>query len=426
MRRANRGRHGLSAGQPSTTRGAVPLGVAATFARPRLSAVLGCLIALGLVMPALGADASTPSIGAPNTTPGAVWGWGDADLFGAGGMALARAPGLSDVISLAVGQGDGVADTGYALREDGTVWAWGAGAGGELGNGTLAMYPSAIPVRVRGLSDVVEVAGTYAGGYALEKDGSVWAWGMSSAGELGNGTDAGISDIPVRVHDLSNADAIAGGGSDAGDGYAALRDGTVWAWGAGSDGQLGNGALGLSDVPVKVHGLADAVSVAASAEDGYAVLKNGTVWAWGANNRGQLGDGTQGLSSDVPVQVHGLSDVAAVAAGVDSDSLIALRKDGTVWHWGAVANFRSSANNDIPVEVHGLSHVVAITGGYYTEFAILGNGTVWGWGDEEDGELGNGVHTYATAPLMVRGLRGVVAMAGGVAEEFAVVAPPKS
>ena len=425
MRRANRGRHGLSAGQPNTTRGAVPLGVAATFARRRLSAVLGCLIALGLVMPALGADASTPSIGAPNTTPGAVWAWGDYDLFGAG-TALVRAPGLSDVISVAVGQGYGGLDTGYALREDGTVWAWGTGSDGELGNGAIATYPSLTPVRVRGLSDVAQVAGTFGGGYALEKDGSVWAWGMSTAGELGNGTDTGINDIPVRVHDLSGAVAIAGGGSEAGDGYAVLRDGTVWAWGAGSDGQLGNGALALSDVPVKVHGLANAVSVAASAQDGYAVLKNGTVWAWGANNRGQLGDGTQGLSSDVPVQVHGLSDVAAVAAGVDSDSLIALRKDSTVWHWGAVANFRSSANNDIPVEVHGLSHVVAITGGYYTEFAILGNGTVWGWGDEEDGELGNGVHTYATVPLMVRGLHGVVAMAGGVAEEFAVVVPPKS
>ena len=387
---------------------------------------LGAVVVLGFVMPALGADASTPSIGAPNTTPGALWAWGDADLFGAGGTALARAPGLSDVISVAVGQGGGVADTGYALREDGTVWAWGAGTGGELGNGAIAMYPSETPVRVRGLSDVVEVAGTFGGGYALEKDGSVWAWGMSSAGELGNGTDAGINDIPVRVHDLSGAVAIAGGGANAGDGYAVLRDGTVWAWGAGSDGQLGNGALALSDVPVKVHGLTNAVSVAASASDGYAVLKNGTVWAWGANNRGQLGDGTQGLSSDVPVQGHGLSDVAAVAAGIDSDSLIALCKDGTVWHWGAVANYLSSANNDIPVEVHGLSHVVAITGGYYTEFAILGNGTVWGWGDDEDGELGNGVHTYATAPLMVRGLQGVVAMAGGVAEEFAVVVPPKS
>jgi len=70
--------------------------------------------------------------------------------------------------------------------------------------------------------------------------------------------------------------------------------------------------------------------------------------------------------------------------------------------------------------------VVAITDGSYTELALLGNGTVWGWGDDEDGELGNGVHTYATAPLMVRGLHDVVAIAGGTAEEFAVVAPSKS
>ncbi|MGD0945444.1 MAG: hypothetical protein ABR972_14385 [Acidimicrobiales bacterium] len=121
-----------------------------------------------------------------------------------------------------------------------------------------------------------------------------------------------------------------------------------------------------------------------------------------------------------------MSGVVAVAAFGGSDSLIALRKDGTVWHWGADANYLSRANNDVPVEVHGLSHVVAITDGSYTELALLGNGTVWGWGDDEDGELGNGVHTYATAPLMVRGLHDVVAIAGGTAEEFAVVAPSKS
>jgi len=167
------------------------------------------------------------------------------------------------------------------------------------------------------------------------------------------------------------------------------------------------------------------VAVAGSASAGYAVLKNGTVWAWGADQDGQLGNGTRSSGSDVPVQVRGLSDVVAVAANSWDDSVSALRKDATVWHWGAVANYLSTASNDVPAVVHGLSHVVAITDGYYTEFALLSNGTVRGWGDDEDGEMGSGPDSYAALPVQVPGLDRAVAIAGGVAEEFAVVAPKR-
>jgi alpha-tubulin suppressor-like RCC1 family protein len=167
------------------------------------------------------------------------------------------------------------------------------------------------------------------------------------------------------------------------------------------------------------------VAVAGGVSAGYAVLNNGTVWAWGADQDGQLGNGTRGTGSDVAVRVPGLSDVVAVAGSSWDDSVIALRKNGTVWHWGAVPNFTSTASNDVPAAVHGLSHVVAITDGYYTEFALLSNGTVKGWGDDEDGEMGNGLNSYAALPVQVPGLHRAVAISGGVAEEFAVVAPKR-
>jgi alpha-tubulin suppressor-like RCC1 family protein len=279
-------------------------------------------------------------------------------------------------------------------------------------------------VEVHDLSGVVAIAGAGDGAYAVEGNGTVWAWGTTSTGALGNGEAAVAAAVRVRVHGLSGAAAVAGGGWG---GYALLRDGSVRAWGGDVDGELGDGArASLSPVPVRVHGLSDVVSIAASESDGYAVLKDGSVWAWGANDRGQLGEGTEGAGTDVPVQVHGLSDVVAVAAYPGSDSIIALRKDGSVWHWGAVANYESIASNDIPERVPGLSGVVAVTAGYYTEFAVLHNGTVWGWGDDEDGEMGNNPKyraSFAPNPVQIQGLRGVIAVSGGTADELAIVAP---
>ena len=349
-----------------------------------------------------------------NRTPGTVWIWADGDIFSAG-VAPAKAPGLSDVLAVAEST-DGVGlvgsngDTSYAVKADGTVWAWGNGTGSELGNGTTKCIAST-PVQVHDLSGVVAIAGAGDGAYAVEGNGTVWPGAPPPRAALGNGEAAVAAAVPVRVHGLSGAVAVVGGGWA---GYALLRDGSVRAWVCDVDGELGDGArASLSPVPVRVRGLSNVVSIAASESDGYAVLKDGSVWAWGANDRGQLGEGTEGTGTDVPVQVHGLSDAVAVAGYPVSDSIIALRKDGSVWHWGAVANYESIASNDIPERVPGLSGVVAVTAGYYTEFAALRNGTVLGWGDDEDGEMGNNTKyrgSFAPSPVQIQGLRGVIAV----------------
>ena len=409
--------------------------VARTKLRLRLLAG-GATLALVLSSFGLAAAAGPPPLGGANSTPGTVWTWGDYNIFGHGSPALVRVPAIADLVGLAVGQGGGTGyDTDYALRRDGTVWAWGTGGGGELGNGTTT-GTAPMPVEVRGLDNVAAIAAAGDTAYALERDGTVWAWGTSFNGALGNGAKQGFSDVPVEVHGLADVTAIAAGGDTA---YAVAKDGTVWAWGAGHDGQLGNGTRAAeSDVPVQVHGLSDVVTVAAGPSDAYAVAKDGTVWAWGAGHDGQLGNGTRATESDVPVRVHRLSNVAAVAAFNGSDNVIALRKDGTVWHWGAAANAYSKATYGVPVEVSALRGVVNIASGYYTEFAVRRDGTLWGWGDDEDGEMGNctaalmasgfcGLHEsklfFAGKPVPVPVLGRVVAVAGGYAEELAVVAP---
>ena len=204
-------------------------------------------------------------------------------------------PGLTAVRAIAA-QGA----TGYALRSDGTVWAWGEGDSGELGNG--ADRYSTVPVRVSGLSGVTAIAAGAYTGYALRGDGTVWAWGDGSHGALGDGDTVG-SPVPVRVSGLRGITAVGGGLST---GYATSGD-EVWAWGWGFFGQFGDGTLGEdSAVPVRVSGLNDATAVVANSHTGYALSPDGGVWAWGDSEDGQLGNGDTGESA-VPVQVPGFA-----------------------------------------------------------------------------------------------------------------------
>ncbi len=403
-------------------------------AKPALAFVVAsaaAVVAAGLATPASALGPGAPAAGAVNTTPGTVWAWGDGNVLDnpSNGPALVAAHQLSGVMALAVGGGGGTGDTVYALRQNGAIWSWGVGSNGELGNGTTNAL-AIVPVAVHGLVKVVAVAGGGDTGYALEKNGTVWAWGAGAEGELGNGTNESRAPLPVAVHGLSGVVALAGGGEDA---YAVEKDGTVWAWGAGSSGQLGNGALGSeSDVPVQVRGLSGVVEVAGGGSGGFALKKNGTVWAWGAGASGQLGNGTLDAQSDVPVQVHGLAGIVAVAAFNGDESDLALARNGTVWRWGAalvtavegvrLPALASTAGSDTPVKVGGVAGAVAIAGGVDTEFALLKTGAVWAWGDDEDGELGNGTHNYVSAvPLQVPGVHGAVAIAGGYTDAYAIV-----
>jgi alpha-tubulin suppressor-like RCC1 family protein len=170
------------------------------------------------------------------------------------------------------------------------------------------------------------------------------AWGLNNGGQLGDGMTTGpeqcgpgllaCSTTPVPITGLAGVTAIAAGNPfNSLQSFAlALREnGTVEAWGGNERGQLGNGTTTASDVPVEVPGLNEVTAIAAGSEHGLALLASGKVMAWGANGGGQLGNGTN-EKSDVPVEVSGLNGVVAIAAGGD-DSLAVL-SDGTVMAWG--------------------------------------------------------------------------------------------
>ncbi|WPB75748.1 hypothetical protein KYC5002_42990 [Archangium violaceum] len=182
-----------------------------------------------------------------------------------------------------------------AVAPDGTLWAWGLNNNGQAGDGTTT--PRLTPVRVPGLTDVVATAAATGNfSLAVRENGSVWAWGANNSGQLGDGTTTRRL-TPMQVSGLTNVVSVAAGRFFS---LALKRDGTVWSWGANNNGQLGDGTTTQRLTPVRVPALTDVVAITASGSQSLALRGDGTVWAWGSNEFGQLGNGSGAGSAVLP------------------------------------------------------------------------------------------------------------------------------
>ncbi len=321
---------------------------------------------------------------------------------------------------------------GAATAPSGVAYAWGANAFGELGHAPLA--DSTTPVPVSGLpSGVLHVIAAARHSFAILADGSVKAWGRGTEGELGNGKAAN-STTPVGVSGFgpgSGVAAVAGNAppisttNPSGDGHSmALKtNGAVYGWGHDNSGQVGNGiALPVAPgtnvnvlSPVQVVGLgagSGVIAISAGGSHSLALKSDGTVLAWGNNQSGQLGDGAAlpGADHSSPVTVSGMgpgSGVVQVAAG--NAFSVARKSDGTVWTWGNNASGQlgdgTTTDRSTPGKVSGLSNVREVEAGDAFAIAVKNDGSVWAWGNNASGEIGNGnAPTDQHTPAQVKGL----------------------
>jgi alpha-tubulin suppressor-like RCC1 family protein len=218
-----------------------------------------------------------------------------------------------------------------AVKSDGTVWCWGVNDDGQLGRGTVSTSEP-IPGQVVGLSGVKALAAKESTVYALKSDGTVWAWGYggyNTSALLGDGKACheapngcqydNYSSTPVKVANLSGITAID-------QGLALKSDGTVWEWGCAGVACDFHPYRQLLTKPAKVAGLSNikAIAVSASTDTGYALKKDGTVWGWG---QAPVGDGTK-TNRKKPVKVSGLSKIVSLSRGP-----FAVKSDGSVYGW---------------------------------------------------------------------------------------------
>jgi len=285
-----------------------------------------------------------------------------------------------------------------AIKPDGSLWAWGYNAYGQVGDASITNRP--IPVSV--LSAVRAVAATWGRSQALKTDGSLWAWGYNTSGEIGDGSTTNRS-RPVQV--LSGVAAMAAGYYHT---LAVKTDGSLWTWGWNVGGQLGDGTTTDHRSPVRLLTLTGVASVAAGSLYSLALKTDGSLWAWGDNTYGSIGDGTV-TSRSSPVQV--LTGVGAVATY--SNHSLALKNDGSVWAWGYNGSGElgdgTTTNRRSPIQV--LTGVVAVAAGNGHSLAVKTDGSLWAWGNNAYGQLGDGTTTNRRYPVQV--LTGVAAVAGG-------------
>ncbi len=371
---------------------------------------------------------------------GTLWGWGGDGLFqlADSGNTLPRFRPIQISPVANWKQAAAGSQSSMALKTDGTLWAWGDNPSGEFGFGAspsstavmtqvLPVPPPAPPFRAIAKGSGFTVI--------LMPNGTVWATGSNGNGQLGNGTVVS-SDFPVQVCApgqiapcglfLTGISAIAAGETH----VLALRsDGSLWAWGGNTSGQLGYGNTIASSVPIQVCAdpictgfLTSVVAMSAGGLHSLAVRTDGTLWTWGDNTSGQLGDGTTTLRT-TPVQVCAggqvvppactvfLTGVVAVAAG--NDYSLALRQDGAVMGFGNDLN--SVLGDDVvPVEpirpiaqpLHarpaGWTAISTSTApGGYSVMGIQADRSLWAWGNGASGKLGDGSAANLLHPMQL-------------------------
>jgi hypothetical protein len=286
------------------------------------------------------------------------------------------------------------------LATNNMVWAWGLNEYGQVGNGTT--NDTTAPVQVSAITGVMAIAAGQEHTVALKTNGTVWSWGYNNYHQLGTGCTGNSTNLPIQVNAIANVTAIAASGNHT---VALKSDGTAWVWGDNSQGELGIGYHGSNtNLPVQMHGLTNVKAIAAGYNQTHVVKTDGTVWGCGYNQYGALGNGT-GISTNLPVQAS-ITSVTAIAAG--HSHTLALKADGTVWAWGfgnyGALGHRNWANSLVPVQAVDLTNVIAIAAGEYYSVALKADGTVWAWGENAHGHLGIGSLNSTNLPTQVTGL----------------------
>jgi alpha-tubulin suppressor-like RCC1 family protein len=268
-----------------------------------------------------------------------------------------------------------------ALKTDNTLWGW--------GNWYTTYADQTLPAQIGTGNNWRDIAVGLNHNLALKSDGTLWAWGSNAYGQLGTGNTNFQYDIPIQIGTANDWAFIATGFSNYS--LALKTNGTLWAWGDNTYGQLGIGNTTQQNNPVQVGTDNNWQFIEVSYHNALALKTDGTLWTWGDNTYGQLGIGNT-VQQNSPVQIGTGNNWVQIKVGRNHS--LALKTDGTLWSWGdnmrCQLGIGNSTQQNIPVQVGNDNDWNTLSAGYYHNLAVKNDGTLWAWGDNGYGELGLG------------------------------------
>ncbi len=344
------------------------------------------------------------------TPPRSLWAWGNGSggrLGVGGGSANQHSPvsvgSATNWMTIAAGFTHSL-----GIQTDGSLWAWGSDSRGEIGDGPGTNPQKNRPIPLALGIEWIDVAAGNLFSLGIRKDGTLRAWGSDLYGQLGDGGSNTNQHWPVQIGTATNWVKVSAGVYH----VLALRaDGTLWSWGNNTHGQLGHGpSQPHRNSPKQVGTATNWVAISAGGYHSFGIQDDGSLWAWGLGGSGQLGLGNTSTKPS-PTRVGSATDwVAIAAAGVvqsDRSHSLGLRANGTIWAWGndrygQLGNGTGQVNQSSPSQIGTATNWVAIDAGGYQSYGIREDGSLWAWGFDRYGQLGDGgSNTDQGSPVQV-------------------------
>ena len=335
---------------------------------------------------------------------GNLWTWGNNS---SGRLGDNTAPNRSTPVTTLAGGANwkqvfaGVNNT-VAIKTDGTLWTWGYNITGQLGDNTTTDRSTPVTTFAGG-TNWKQVSAGNLHTLAIKTDGTLWTWGSNAYGQLGDNTSTNRS-IPVTTFaGGTNWKQVACGQIHT----AAIKtDGTLWTWGRNSSGQLGDNTTTQRQTPVTTFaGGTNWKQVSAGSLHTLAIKTDGTLWTWGRNNSGQLGHNAATDRSTPVTTFAGGTNWKQVAFSANGYHTAAIKTDGTLWTWGRnsygqLGDNTSGTNRLTPVTTFagGTNWKQVASAGNYTA-AVKTDGTLWTWGRNSSGQLGDNTTTNRSTPV---------------------------